>query len=216
MAVCSVLALPQFCFYEGTCGSDRYWETRRMHFRNTHIPSPLYKEILTQNLCFRFMFFGMFRLVSCQIVPTFRRSLVPSSFGSKCPRINLFFYCVVLRGEATPVIRTVGKCYHTTRCNMPKYLKLQQHHCANCKSSKIFAYWNGDVICVKNGVWEVCQRCRWNCLLNSEYNRSAERNVSLKAVESSLNVPLKETFRIYCLNDTTNATRYLLCKEMWQ
>jgi len=61
---------------------------------------------------------------------------VPSSFESKCARINLFFYCFVLRGEVTSVIRTVGKCYQTARCNITKYLKLQQHRCENCKSSK--------------------------------------------------------------------------------
>lgn len=131
-----------------------------MHFGNTHIPSPVYKESLTQNSCFGFTCLGMFRHIGCQVVPTFRRSVVPSSFGSNCPRINLFFYCFILEGEATPIIRTVGKYYQTTRCNVPKYLKLQQHRCENCKSSKIFAYWNGDVICVKNGIGQDCQRCR--------------------------------------------------------
>ena len=99
--------------------------------------------------------------------------------------------------------------YHTARCNVPKYLNLQQHRPEKCKSSKIFAYWYGDVICVKNGIGEDCQRHQWNCQLNSEY-RISVGNVALKAVESSLNVLLKDTCRIYCLNDVTECGSNIL------
>ena len=79
----------------------------------------------------------------------------------------------------------------------------------NANLAKFFAYWYGDVICVKNGIGEDCQRHQWNCQLNSEY-RISVGNVALKAVESSLNVLLKDTCRIYCLNDVTECGSNIL------